>query len=246
MTELVAATFSKDEFELREGKAATKGQRRPCFKARKGAVPVPVSQVLNIDDPALFKADVLLTLAELYASHYPHNPADADLLADAYDCVNKCRSLAPASLLPSIHSHLAVLTLLSSSAGVCAAPLRICAGAGLDAHAVAHRPGVAVLVAAPAAHAQPRAVVRVPDAGAADRRHRPSRVARDGHGAHHAGQGGGGGGPTHDGGGAGEDSAHRQLRHRAETRVRVDKRGRKGGTHYCITGLDCMHPLLSH
>ena len=116
MTELVVVTFAKDEFELREGKAASKGQRRPVFKAKKGApVSVPSAQVLNIDDPSLFRADVLLLLAELYSSHYSHNLADGELLQDAYDCVHKCRSLAPASLLPSIHSHLAVLALLSSS-----------------------------------------------------------------------------------------------------------------------------------
>ena len=119
MVELVSLTFTKDEFELREGKATAKGQRRPVFKAKKGtaaAASTPSSsQVLNINDPALFKADVLLLLAELYAAQFPHNPADADLLVDAYDCVYRCRSLAPASLLPSIHSHLAALALLSAS-----------------------------------------------------------------------------------------------------------------------------------
>ena len=117
MLELVSCAFGKDEYEVREAKAASgKAYRRPTFKARRLAPSTaPTSQVLNIDDPALFKADILLTLAQLYSSHSSHNPQDAELLADAYDCVYKCRGLAPASLLPSIHAHLAALALLSSS-----------------------------------------------------------------------------------------------------------------------------------
>ena len=118
MIELASLAFSKDEFELREGKAGAKGSRRPVFKTKKGAASTaPSSQVLNIDDPALFKADVLLLLAQLYAAHYSRNPTDGELLGDAYECVYKCRTLAPASLLPSIHSHLAALALLSASPG---------------------------------------------------------------------------------------------------------------------------------
>ena len=128
MTELVAAVFSKDEYEMREGKAGLKA-RRPVFKSRKpgsgsAAASAPASpsssgspapQVLNIDDPTLFKADVLLLLSTLYSSQYSLTPQDAELLTDAYDCVQRCRQLAPSSLLPSIHSHLASLALLSAS-----------------------------------------------------------------------------------------------------------------------------------
>ena len=118
MIELVSMTFSKDEFEVREAKAGVKGSRRPVFKGKKGAASTASSsQVLNIDDPALFKADVLLLLAQLYAAQYSHTPTDGELLGDAYECVYKCRAIAPASLLPSIHSHLAALALLSSSPG---------------------------------------------------------------------------------------------------------------------------------
>ena len=116
MTELVSGAFTKDEYEMRESKGAVKS-RRPIFRQRKGQQPqAPSLQVLNIDDPTLFKADILLLLSHLYAQQYSTlTPADVELLADAYDCVHKCRAIAPSSLLPTIHAQLASLSLLSNS-----------------------------------------------------------------------------------------------------------------------------------
>ena len=116
MIELVSGAFSKDEYEMRESKGVVKG-RRPVFRQRKGQQPqAPSLQVLNIDDPTLFKADILLLLSQLYAQQYSSTtPADTELLSDAYDCVHKCRAIAPSSLLPTIHAQLASLSLLSNS-----------------------------------------------------------------------------------------------------------------------------------
>ena len=116
MTELVSGAFHKDEYEVRESKGALKS-RRPIFRQRKGQQPqAPSLQVLNIDDPTLFKADILLLLSHLYAQQYSTTTSgDAELLNDAYDCVHKCRAIAPSSLLPTIHAQLASLSLLSNS-----------------------------------------------------------------------------------------------------------------------------------
>ena len=116
MIELVSGAFIKDEYEMRETKGAVKS-RRPVFRQRKGQQPqAPSLQVLNIDDPTLFKADILLLLSHLYAQQYSVTaPADVELLTDAYDCVHKCRAIAPSSLLPTIHAQLASLSLLSNA-----------------------------------------------------------------------------------------------------------------------------------